>query len=740
MLQAAAQSTAAAIESGRGVPDEARSKQSLRAVARVPLLDLTAVLAESETALESPKEATADPLVSDDAIASSTPLPVELYGAVVAGDSEVSSNVVIQQTSTAESNADSPEPTPFPLADPVDLAALSGRHVANPGPADPIGLAGLQLAVSAAYAQQVEQRRQQVKASDALEQPAAVANAEYAEPSSVPNHTRLARADIAAGSAHTLVRFSLPSGETVVYSWGSADRGQLGHGNLETQRTPKLVQALKGVRVAQLAAGYACTAAVTTVGNLYVWGDHQSAPQLMYHSTRMSTSPHAVAFRTDLNGLHALTADGSTLAVDCGAMVRTSSVLDLLKATPETVPELMRIHELREQCVVSCGCGAKHVAIATSQGVVWTWGQGEHGALGLGSSTDRSLPEVVTDLQRAAVAIARVGCGGFMTFALSDNGDLFTWGRGPLGHVPSEAILLRPKVVNSIDHEVILAAACGEDHMLALSDEGQVFAWGLAANGRLGLGDIAASPADERTKTYLAMPNLRAFRESHSYAVPPQRIDFLEGKGIVAIACGAMHSAAISDEGCVYTWGCGKDYALGHGDSCDVWKPQALLFLNERLRQLKLSPAQSEDAGAESEAPLGVRHRRRLGTATIGGFRPVASGQGHNVALDEKGAVWTWGLGSSGQLGHSDAFDSRLPRCVAYFSSIRIHKARSSAAQRSRDSHLRACHRWIAGCSRARAHRSDRRTRRSGVHVGLRRSWSTGPRLESSFKQTDIAS
>ena len=638
------------------VADESTSKQSLSAsLARVHLLQLTAThsISASQTALESPEEANAERCHSDDAVAVSTSLSSPVAAGEVLRHLDIGSGL---QAISYESD--------FP---------------------DPSGLAELQREVSAAYALQVEQRRQQGKTSDALEQPAIRANDGHSEPDTVPNHKRLARAGIAAGSAHTLVYFVLPSGKTVVYSWGSADQGQLGHGNLETQRTPKLVQALKGVCVAQLAAGYSCTGAVSTVGSLYVWGERRSAPQLMYHATRISTSPHSVAFSADLNGLHALTADGSVFAVDGGSM-RNSSGPDLSKVTQGTLPKLSRVRELQEQRVTSCGCGAKHVAIATSQGAVWTWGQGEYGALGHGQSSDRSTPEVVADLQRAAVAVVRVGCGEFMSFALSDKGDLLTWGCGPLGHVPCEVVLSRPKVVTSIDHEVIVAAACGEAHMLALSDEGQVFAWGLATHGRLGLGEIASDPGRERANT-VGNVSLRALVESVAErtptgtadsVMPPQKIDCLDGKGIVAIACGAMHSAAVGDEGCVYTWGCGKNYALGHGDTSDRWTPQALLLLKERLRQLKCPSSQGRavSACAAGATSLEVRHRRRLGTANIGAFRPVASGLGHNVALSGKGDIYTWGSGASGQLGHQDAFDGSLPRVVAFFSAIRIFKVR----------------------------------------------------------------
>ena len=47
----------------------------------------------------------------------------------------------------------------------------------------------------------------------------------------------------------------------------------------------------------------------------------------------------------------------------------------------------------------------------------------------------------------------------------------------------------------------------------------------------------------------------------------PRLIETLQGKGVVEIACGGAHSAAITSLGELYTWGKGRYGRLGHGDS-----------------------------------------------------------------------------------------------------------------------------------------------------------------------------
>lgn len=47
----------------------------------------------------------------------------------------------------------------------------------------------------------------------------------------------------------------------------------------------------------------------------------------------------------------------------------------------------------------------------------------------------------------------------------------------------------------------------------------------------------------------------------------PTLVTALEGKNVVNIAAGSNHSAAVTDEGALYTWGKGSYGRLGHGES-----------------------------------------------------------------------------------------------------------------------------------------------------------------------------
>ena len=50
-----------------------------------------------------------------------------------------------------------------------------------------------------------------------------------------------------------------------------------------------------------------------------------------------------------------------------------------------------------------------------------------------------------------------------------------------------------------------------------------------------------------------------------SFCDEPTLIAGLAGKQVVQIACGSTHSAAVTSEGELYTWGRGNYGRLGHG-------------------------------------------------------------------------------------------------------------------------------------------------------------------------------
>ncbi|XVF81647.1 hypothetical protein PTKIN_Ptkin15bG0172000 [Pterospermum kingtungense] len=185
-----------------------------------------------------------------------------------------------------------------------------------------------------------------------------------------------------------------------------------------------------------------------------------------------------------------------------------------------------------------------HTAAITESGDLYTWGRDEgDGRLGLGPDRGPneggglSIPSKVKELP---TRVAAVSCGGFFTVALTEEGQLWNWGANSNYELGRDDKVggWKPKPIPSLESTRIIQIASGGYHSLALTDEGKVLSWGHGGHGQLGHSSIQNQKI-------------------------PALIDALADKRVVYIACGGSSSAAITDEGKLFMWGNAKDSQLG---------------------------------------------------------------------------------------------------------------------------------------------------------------------------------
>ncbi|XP_055454886.1 probable E3 ubiquitin-protein ligase HERC4 isoform X5 [Psammomys obesus] len=302
------------------------------------------------------------------------------------------------------------------------------------------------------------------------------------------------------------------------------------------------------------------------------------------------------------------------------------------------------------------GCGLRHTVFVLDDGTVYTCGCNDLGQLGHEKS--RKKPEQVVALD--AQNIVAVSCGDAHTLALNDKGQVYAWGLdsdGQLGLLGSEEWIRVPRNIKSLSDIQIVQVSCGYYHSLALSKASEVFCWGQNKYGQLGLGiDCKKQTSPQLIKSLLGIPFMQvAAGGAHSFVLTlsgaifgwgrnkfgqlglndendryvPNLLKSLRSQKVVYICCGEDHTAALTKEGGVFTFGAGGYGQLGHNSTSHEINPRKVFEL--------------------------------MGSIVT----QIACGRQHTSAfVPSSGRIYSFGLGGNGQLGTGSTSNRKSPFTV----------------------------------------------------------------------------
>mmetsp|Transcript_5574 Transcript_5574/g.23678 ORF Transcript_5574/g.23678 Transcript_5574/m.23678 type:complete len:400 (-) Transcript_5574:740-1939(-) len=320
-------------------------------------------------------------------------------------------------------------------------------------------------------------------------------------------------------------------------------------------------------------------------------------------------------------------------------------------------------------------------------GAVHAWGAVRSNRLGFGSltlwSTANSNQPHKVDCPPDAV---QVSAGSGHSAILTSRGEVWTFGqgdKGQLGHGDFKD-LSSPKKVEALPPCQWLSA--GSDHTLVVSKEGFVFGFGNCTYGQLGLGT-------------------RAFR----VGAPKLLTAFQDlGERISKVTAGYRVSAAITDNGKLYTFGCKNYNSLGHDE-----QPAMVLFdylrigargaqtVPKLVTALRNQPVEDIHFGT-AHALAVLRDKRIYGWGTGAGYvfgdgtqnprlkpkecvelnqygvQKIAVGSAHAVGVTRTGSVIHWGykehINSFGNtFGETSAHMPQHPSAVYWFTENKHH-------------------------------------------------------------------
>ncbi|KAK7256789.1 hypothetical protein RIF29_30273 [Crotalaria pallida] len=376
-------------------------------------------------------------------------------------------------------------------------------------------------------------------------------------------------------------------------TWGSADdEGPSYMTSGKHGEIPGPIQLPSEASVVKAAAGWAHCATATEEGEVYAWGWKECVPSgkvifdfvtggnlqkdiagKQSSSVAEQGSPQSSNTSSGSDSHH----DNKKVGEDIGKK-RKISFARQESDSPASGDEFFTVspslvslgHGVK---ITSVAAGGRHSLALSDVGQVWGWGYGGEGQLGLGSRVKMvSSPHLIPCIESCASGkdrsstfhqgssagaqvskvpgsyVKEIACGGRHSAVITDAGALLTFGWGLYGQCGqgNNADQLRPTLVPSLLGIGVEKIAAGLWHTLCVTVDGQIYAFGGNQFGQLGTG----SDQPETTPTQLDASHFDNKRSS-------------------IVSCGARHSALLTDDGQLFTWGWNKYGQLGLGDSVD---------------------------------------------------------------------------------------------------------------------------------------------------------------------------
>ena len=181
------------------------------------------------------------------------------------------------------------------------------------------------------------------------------------------------------------------------------------------------------------------------------------------------------------------------------------------------------------------------------------------------ATSNGSLSLMLSHQLTAGVPITYISCGTDHTLLLSNTGCVYSLGLGSRGQLGHGDILNRrePAIIEALAGVAMTMVACGSWHSLALSIYGDIYTWGWNEHGQLGHSTGPQAPSTVSLPTLIENPD--------------------SGVNFIIVSCGTRHSAAVTEDGQLYTWGWNEYSQLGNGQAGGMSVLPSAVKLSDRV-------------------------------------------------------------------------------------------------------------------------------------------------------------
>lgn len=317
-----------------------------------------------------------------------------------------------------------------------------------------------------------------------------------------------------AGPGHSVV--VTKSG--AVYTFGSNNSGQLGHGTTEEEWRPRLIRSLQGIRIIQATAGAGRTMLISDIGQVYAFGkDSFGDSEYVVDGSRTATTPQLVDSLKGIFAVQAVIGNFFTAVLSREGRVYTFSWGSEATLGHQTEPHDQEPHllkgDLENVPVVQIAAGYCYLLALTCQpsGMsVYSVGCGLGGKLGHGSRTDEKYPRKIEQFKHLKLEPVVIAAGAWHAAVVGKDGRVCTWGWGRygcLGHGNEECETV-PKVVESLLRVKAVHVTTGDYTTFVVAENGDVYSFGCGESSSLGHHMGTATEGQAQRHANLLRPEL----------------------------------------------------------------------------------------------------------------------------------------------------------------------------------------------------------------------------------------
>ncbi|RUL49806.1 RCC1 domain-containing protein [Lysinibacillus antri] len=362
--------------------------------------------------------------------------------------------------------------------------------------------------------------------------------------------------------------------------------------------------------------------------------------------------------------------------------------------------------------------GSSFTIALRNDGTVWAWGFNHNGRLGDGTNIDKRVPVQV----RGLPPIKQIATGNTFSMALDEQGQVWTWGENYKGQIGDGTTTHRNLPFKVPGMTNIKEIAAGTEYALVLKEDKTVWSWGNNWYGELGNPDVPDSnqtstpfstvPVQVMTESgpiqnvkqisarswngaaLLEDGTVSTWGYNQGYQLGDSSLSRLDGNGnifftkvaikvpgltnVKVITLGNRHMLALKEDNTVWAWGDNRNGQLSlpiiPGRYYPIYQQSTSFptgFINKLTGGIWETSAAIIDSklymfGDNYEYQLGNGNQikdsqpRLVPALQNMNIQDVSIGNGHVLALDESGYLWSWGRNMNGELG-KDLLDNYSP-------------------------------------------------------------------------------